>query len=139
MLTLVVSDRDDVGLVEQDVAGHEDGVCEEPRGDELLVRGLVLELRHPPELAEARCGAEQPRGLGVRCDVALAEDDRTLRVDAGGEEHRRAGQRRLVQAVRLVRGRDRVQVDDAEHGVALFLRGRVLAVAAAVVAERLVA
>ena len=75
----------------------------------------------------------------MRGDVALAEDDRALGVDAGGEEHRRARQRRLVQPFRLVRGRDRVQVDDAEHGIALLLGSRVLAIAAAVVAERLVA
>ena len=35
VLPLVVADRDDVGLVEQDVAGHQHRVGEEPGGDEL--------------------------------------------------------------------------------------------------------
>ena len=73
MLTLVVADRDEVGLVEQDVAGHQDRVGEEAGGDELLLLGLVLELRHPAQLAEARDRAEQPGRLGVRLDVALGE------------------------------------------------------------------
>ena len=37
VLPLVVADRDDVGLVEQDVAGHQHGVREEPGRDELLL------------------------------------------------------------------------------------------------------
>ena len=46
VLALVVADRDDVGLVQEDVAGHQHRVREEPGRDELLVGGLVLELRH---------------------------------------------------------------------------------------------
>ena len=39
VLPLVVADRDDVGLVEQDVAGHQHGVVEEAGRDELLLLG----------------------------------------------------------------------------------------------------
>ena len=61
VLPLVVADRDDVGLVEQDVAGHQHGVVEEPGGDELLLLGLLLELRHSAQLAEARDRAQAAR------------------------------------------------------------------------------
>jgi hypothetical protein len=54
MLPLVVADRDEVGLVEQDVAGHQNRVGEECGGDELLFRRLLLELGHPAELSVAR-------------------------------------------------------------------------------------
>jgi hypothetical protein len=47
VLALVVADRDDVRLVEQDVAGHQHGVIEEAGADELLLLGPFLELRHP--------------------------------------------------------------------------------------------
>ena len=40
VLALVVADRDEVGLVEQDVAGHQHGVGEEAGGDEVLLGGL---------------------------------------------------------------------------------------------------
>ena len=47
VLALVVADRDDVGLVEEDVARHQHRVREEAGGDELALLRLLLELRHP--------------------------------------------------------------------------------------------
>ena len=88
VLALVVADRDEVGLVEQDVARHQHRVGEERRRDELVALRLVLELRHAAQLAVARHGRQQPRRLGVRRHVALAEDRRALGVEARGEEHR---------------------------------------------------
>ncbi len=135
VLALVVADRDEIGLVEQDVAGHQDRVREEAGGDELLPLALVLELRHAAELAVARHRREQPRGLGVRADVALREDGRALGIEAGGEEHRGEIERRVAERLRLVVDGDRVQVDDAEERLALLLGRRVLAEATAVVAD----
>ena len=122
VLALVVADRDDVGLVEQDVAGHQHRVGEERRRDELAPVRLVLELRHPAELAEARDRAEQPSRLGVRGDVALREDGRALGVEAGREEHRGEVERLLPEVVGVVLDGDRVQVDDAEEALAALLR-----------------
>ena len=99
MLALVVADRDDVGLVEQDVAGHQDGVGEEAGGDDLLPLALLLELRHPAELAVARDRGEQPGRLGMRLHVALAEHRRALRVEPGREEHRGEIERPLVEVL----------------------------------------
>ena len=73
VLALVVADRDDVGLVQQDVARHQHRVGEQAGADELLLVALVLELGHPAELAVARDGREQPGRLGVRRHVALAK------------------------------------------------------------------
>ena len=139
VLALVVADRDAVGLVEQDVAGHQHGVREEPRRHELALVGLVLELGHPPELAVARDGREQPTRLGMRGDVALGEHRRALRVEPGRDEHREQVERFLVQVARVVLDGDRVEVDDAEERLAELLCPRVLAEAADVVAEMLVA
>ena len=139
MLALVVADRDDLGLVEEDVAGHQHRIGEEPGRDEVLALGLLLELRHPPQLAEARRRAQQPGGLGVGDDVALREDRRAIRVEARREQHRRTRERVLAQLRGLDRSRDGVQVDDAEERFALLLRRDVLPIAARVVAERLVA
>ena len=139
MLPLVVADRDDVGLVEQDVARHQHRIGEERGRDELALLGLLLELRHPLQLAEARDRAEQPRGLGVRGHVALCEDGRALGVEPGREQHRRQVERLLAEVVGVVLDADRVQVDDAEEPLALLLGRRVLAEAADQVAEVLVA
>ena len=135
MLALVVADRDDVGLVEQDVARHQDGVGEEAGGDEVLALALLLELRHAAELSEPGDGREQPSGLGVRGHMALAEERAAVGVEADRKEERGQVERAVVQVVRVVVDRDRVQVDDAEEGVALVLRRDVLAHRADVVAD----
>src|SRR5262249_48740559 len=137
MLTLVVADRHEIGLVEQDVARHQHGIREEPSRDELVAIALLLELRHPPELAIARHGRQQPGRLGVRGDVALDEDRRAFRVEPCRDQHRVEVERRAPQLVGVVLDRDRMQVDDAEERVAAFLCLGVLAEAAGVVADRL--
>ncbi len=140
MLALVVADRHEIGLVEQDVAGHQDRVGEQAGTHELLPLALLLELRHPAQLAVARHRRQQPRRLGVRRHVALREHRRALRVEPRREEQRREVERPLAQVGRVVVDRDRVQVDDAEErapalGDGAFLRRRVLAEAARPVAE----
>src|SRR5215211_3544712 len=75
----------------------------------------------------------------MRVDVALAEDDRTLRVDPRGKEHRGQVECPLVQVPGVVLDSDRVQVDDAADRVAEPLGRGVLAEPSAVVAEMLVA
>src|SRR2546421_171426 len=137
MLALVVADRHEVGLVEQDVAGHQDGIREEPGRDELLALGLLLELHHAAQLAVARHGRKEPRRFGVRGHVALTEDRRPLRVEPAREEQCREIERRAAQLSRVVLDRDRVQVDDAEEAVPGLLGLHVLAKPPAVVAEGL--
>ena len=122
MLALVVADRDDVGLVEQDVARHQDGVREEAGGDELLAFALLLERGHAAELPEPGDGREQPSRFGMRGHMALAEERAAVRVEPDREEQRGEVERAVVQVARVVVDRDRVQVDDAEEGVALVLR-----------------
>ena len=135
MLPLVVADRDDVGLVEQDVARHQHRIGEEAGGDELLALALFLELGHTAELPEPGDGREQPRRLGVRRHVALQEERAAVRVETDRVEERRQVERAVVQVARVVLDGDRVQVDDAEERVALLLGRDVLAHAADVVAD----
>ena len=135
VLPLVVADRDDVGLVEQDVARHQHRVGEEAGGDELLAFALFLELGHTAELSEPGDGREQPSGLGVRRHVALEEEGAAIRVEPDGVEERRQVECAVVQVARVVLDGDRVQIDDAEEGVALVLGRDVLAHRADVVAD----
>ncbi len=83
----------------------------------------------------ARHRRQQPSRLGVRGDVALDEDGRAIRIEPRREQHRGYVERAVPKRRRIVRHRDRVQVDDAEEGFALLLRGCVLAEAAAEVAD----
>ena len=135
MLALVVPDRDLVGLVEEDVAGHEHRVREEPGAHGLLLLRLLLELRHAAQLAHRRDGAQKPRGFRVGRDVALDEHRRAVRIQARSEQHRGQIEGPLAQILGVVRHRDRVQIDDAEEPDTALLRQRVLAKAAAEVPE----
>jgi len=139
VLALVVADRHEVGLVEQDVRRLKDGVGEEARRDEVLLVAFLLELGHPAQLAVARDRPEQPGALGVCAHMALCEQRRALRLESGREEEGRERERRLAEVVGVVGGRDRVQVDDAEEGVAFVLRADVIPDRADVVAEVLCA
>ena len=56
--------------------------------------------------------------------LALGEDRRALWVEARRDEHRVQVERPLAQVVRVVLDGDRVEVDDAEERLALFLRRR---------------
>ena len=122
MLALVLADGNRIRVVEQDVRGLEHRVREERDGDELLLVGLLLELRHPPQLAEAPDAREQPFALGVIGIVALDEERAAVRLETRGEEERGQREGRLAQILRVVRHRDRVQVDDADELLALVLR-----------------
>src|SRR2546423_6211652 len=111
------------------------GVAEQPRRDRFLLVALLLELRHTAQLAERRDPCQQPGCLGMRADLALDENGRTVGFEARGEQHRGEVECRLPQLLGVIGDRDRVQVDDAEEGFAELLGLRVLAEGTAVVAE----
>lgn len=52
MLLLVFTDRDLVGVVEEDVGGHEGWVSEEADADEFFAFGFVFILGHAVELTD---------------------------------------------------------------------------------------
>ena len=66
VLSLVVAHRDVMGLVQQDVAGHQDGVTQQACGDAIQVLARFrLELRHPVQPAERREALHDPAGFGM--------------------------------------------------------------------------
>ena len=85
MLLLVAADGDKVGLVEQDIRGHERGIGEQAGVDIIRIFGrLILELRHAGKLAEHGVAVEHPAELRVRGDVALDEKSVLFRVKTAG-------------------------------------------------------
>ena len=75
-----------VGLVEEHVRHLQYRIREEPDRDELLLLGFVLELGHPPQLAEAGDGRQQPSRLGMVRVVALDEEGAAVRLETRGEK-----------------------------------------------------
>ena len=95
---LVLADRHERRLVDDDVGGLQDRVGEQPVVDVVgLVALLLLVGRRPLEPAHRRHGREQPDELGVLGAVALDEQRAALGVEAQGEQAGRHLARPLAQ------------------------------------------
>ena len=115
VLLLVLAHRHMRGLVGQDVGGHQRRIGEQAQRAVLgvLAGGLVLELGHAAHPAHARDAVEDPGKFDMRGHLALVEQDRARRVDAGGDEACRRLARLLAQLRRVLPDGDRVHVDEA--------------------------
>ena len=97
---------------------------------------LVDRATYPSRLTEAGQALQHPAGLRVRGHLALHEDRRARRVDAGRDQLGGGDQGAFAEHLRVLLDRDRVQVDDAvDRRVAAVLAGDVLQEAADVVAQ----
>ena len=136
MLFLVLTHGDVVGLVEQDVGGHEAGIGEEAAVDVVGVfGGLVLELGHTGKLAEHGIAVQHPAQLGVGGDVGLDEDGTLLRVQAAGDILGHLSEHPAAQLGRVLAHRDGVQVGHEEIAVKFLNHLRPVADRAQVVAQ----
>ena len=87
MLGLILPDRDEVGVVDQDVGCHQHRVGEQAAIDIVGVLGaLVLELSHAGQLAKLGIAGQHPGQLGVRGHMALHKKHMVFRVDAHGQQ-----------------------------------------------------
>ena len=124
MLLLVLTHRDQVGLVEQDVRRHQHRVGEQAGGDVVgVLFGLVLELGHAGQLPKLGVAAQHPGQLGVLGHVALDEDDAPDRVQAAGDILGQLLQGAPAQQGRVLADGDGVHVHDAVDAVVLILKG----------------
>ena len=140
MLLLVLADRHVGGAIDQDVGRHQGRIGVEPdRGVLAVLAGLLLELGHAVEPAEARDAVEHPGELGVLGDLALVEDDVLLRIDAAGDEGRGHFADRARQLGRVLPDRDGVQIDHAIDAVVALLQLDELDDRAEIIAEMQVA
>ena len=134
VLHLVLADRHDVGVVGQNVGGHQHrigeqpGVGRQPLGLLLLVG--VASFQQP----QRRAGHQQPAQLGDLRHVRLHEQRGPLRVEAQGQQIECRVECRLPQPLRIADRGQRVQVGDEVIGLVLVLQGNVLANRAKVVA-----
>src|SRR5712675_1176705 len=121
MLLLVFAHRHMGGMVGKDVRRHQIWIDIQPDGRILaILAGLVLELGHAVQPADARHAVEYPSELGMDSCLRLIEQNGTHRIDAdshAGGCHLPRGSRELGG---LLPYGDRVHVDhtiDAGHAV----------------------
>jgi hypothetical protein len=122
VLALVLADRDERGVVHEDVGGHEHRVGEQPDVGVVPLGGLVLELRHAAHLAHRRLAGQDPRELGVLANVALAEHRRGLGVDTARDELGRRHPGAAPQHLGVGGHGQRVQVGHEVVGVEVLLQ-----------------
>ena len=85
MLLLILADRNVSGTVGQNVRCHQVGIDKQADGGVLAVlAGLILELRHAIEPADARNTVEYPCEFRVLRDLRLVEKNRAIRIDPDG-------------------------------------------------------
>jgi len=121
VLLLVVAHRHEVGVVEQDIRGHEHRVEEQAGVDRLLLAGLVLELGHALQLPERAEAAEDPGQFGVAEHVGLDEEPAPGRVQAARDILGQAGIGVLAELGRHGGHGDRVLVHDPEIALMVVL------------------
>src|SRR5690606_9691108 len=122
MLLLILANRNKIGLIEQDIRRHKNGISEKAHARALGVAlALVLELGHSLKLAHARDARQHPGELGVLFYIRLNKDRGFGGIDPRGEIYSGEVERLAPKRLRVLRERDRVQVDDAVDAVVIVL------------------
>ena len=89
MLLLIRAHGHHVGLVQQDIGGHEHRIGKQAGVDVVRVLGrLILELRHAAQLAHISEAVKNPGKLGVHGHMTLGVDDILLGIQAAGNIER---------------------------------------------------
>ena len=130
VLALVVADGDARRLIGEDVGGHQARVGVEPGGCVLaILAGLVLELGHPVQPADAGDAGEDPAEADMGGDGGLQEQDVAGGVDAAGDERGGHLAGRGGERGRVLEHGDRVLVHDAVDALVVALQATQLRIA----------
>ena len=122
MLFLVRADRDEAGLVQQDVRGHQDRIGKQAGVDVVgVLGGLVLELGHPVQFAHVGETVQDPGQFRVGADMALAVQKGLFGVDSAGQVQRGKLQAAPAELRRILADGDGVLIHHAVDAVVLIL------------------
>ena len=140
MLLLVLADGHVGGVIEQNVGGHQVRVDVEPgRGVLPVLAGLLLELGHAVQPADAGDAIEDPGKLGVAGHLALVEHDVAGGIDARGDEGRGHLARVVLELVGVLEHGDGVEIDHAVKAIVLGLKRHEARDGAEIIAEMQIA
>ena len=136
MLGLVLAHGDEVGVIDQNVGCHQDGVGEQAAVDVIGVFGaLILELGHAGQLTELGVAGQHPGQLGVGRHVALDEEDMLLGIDADGQQQGGQLAGAAAQLSGVLADGQRVEVSDHIQAVVVRLQQGPVAHRADIVAQ----
>ena len=136
MLLLVLADRHMGRAIDENVGSHQRGIGIEANGRVLAVlAGLLLELRHPVEPADAGNAIEDPGQFGMFRHLALVEHDMSRRIDTSRNEGSGYFTDVGLQELRVLRHRDGMQIDDTVDALVRLLQRHELRDRAEVISE----
>ena len=140
MLFLILAHGHKIGLIQQDIRRHQNGVGEQTGRDVVgMLLRLLLKLRHAAELAELRIAAEHPAQLRVLRHMALDEHDILLRIETAGDILRELFECAPPQIGGHLTHGDGVHIDNAEQTLIFVLQCSPVLDGAHVRAERQIA
>tara|TARA_Y100001933_G_scaffold207456_1_gene210656 strand:- start:101 stop:691 length:591 start_codon:yes stop_codon:yes gene_type:complete len=157
VLSLILAYGNEIGVVEEDVGGHEHGVAKKTGIDgglrpctlmgelHFTVVGFgglktkffrfVLELGHSLKFPDRGQASQNPCQFGVSDDVGLDELVTFFRIQTAGDILGHTVEYVLAQSCGSSGGRDCVQVNDAKVAFVIFEHGRPIADRAEVIAQ----
>ena len=125
MLLLILTNRNGLGFVDQNVRCHQDGVVEEPGVDQLLLFHcccLVFVLRHPLQFTHGCQRRKQPHQFAMRRNLRLHKERRLLWIKAERQIIYRCLVCPLPKLIGIRRFRQGMQIRDKEEALVLLLQ-----------------
>ena len=126
VLHLVLADRHDIREVDEYVRCHQDRVGEQADARLQPLFDLLLVGDGPLEKAHVRDCPEDPGQFGHLRHVGLAKEDGLLGVEPEGQVIQSDVARVLAEDLRILNGRQGMEIGDEVEADALFLEGDVL-------------
>ena len=137
VLALIHANRNEIGLVQQNVCRHQNRIGKQTDIDVVrMLGGFVLELGHAGSLAEHGEAVEHPRQLRMRGHMALDEQNALFRVQTAGNVLRDQFKRCTAKRRRLLPDRNGVLIDHAVNAVVLLLQDWEIADSTQIVTQR---
>ena len=122
VLALVIPDRDDSGVVEQNVRCHQNRILQQPIADCLGFFGFRFELRHAFEPTEGRDTGQQPAKFGMLRHAGLDGERTDGWVNPGSEVKPGDLANFFAQLFRLLVHRNSVEINDAKNALVFMLQ-----------------
>ena len=121
MLLLILTNGNQVRLIQQDIAGHEAGVCKQTCIDiiRILCR-FILELGHTAKLTEHRVAIQHPAKLCMLVNMALNKQSVLFRIQTAGDILSQLLQRTATQVSRVLPNSNGMQVSHKVEAI-IFL------------------
>lgn len=124
MLFLVLSYRDNIRIVNEDVGGHQDGVRKQTMGSDETARDLVFVGVAAFEQTHGRDSAENPGEFGVLRNITLPKENAFFGIEATGEKVDGEVSDMTSKQLAILNGCQGMIIGDEVVGVALVLQAQ---------------